>query len=209
MSRPYVVVVSSEKGGVGKTTLATNLAIYLKALHEDLPVTLCSFDNHFSVDQMFRINKRTNGKGDVVSLFNGGRPDHLVETGEFGVQFIPSNNDLASTHQNLDGPDILARKLSESDLSGILIIDTRPVLDIFTQNALFCADRVIVPVKDAPSLENCKHLYHFFDDHGLGTGQKFDEAFFLHRKIRQQQVMVDDNEVRFLRGLARFDNMTL
>ena len=49
----------------------------------------------------------------------------------------------------------------------------------------------------------------FVDDHGLGTGQKFDEAFFLHRKIRQQQVMVDDNEVRFLRRLARFDNMTL
>jgi len=53
MSAPYIVTISSEKGGVGKTTLATNLAIYLKALHEDLPVTLLSFDNHFSVDQMF------------------------------------------------------------------------------------------------------------------------------------------------------------
>ncbi|MCK4508224.1 MAG: P-loop NTPase, partial [Desulfuromonadales bacterium] len=52
MSAPYIVTISSEKGGVGKTTLATNLAIYLKALHEDLPVTLLSFDNHFSVDQM-------------------------------------------------------------------------------------------------------------------------------------------------------------
>ncbi len=46
MSTPYIVTISSEKGGVGKTTLATNLAIYLKALHEDLPVTLLSFDNH-------------------------------------------------------------------------------------------------------------------------------------------------------------------
>ena len=57
MPTPYIVTISSEKGGVGKTTLATNLAIYLKALHEELPVTLLSFDNHFSVDQMFSINR--------------------------------------------------------------------------------------------------------------------------------------------------------
>ena len=49
MSRPFVVTVASEKGGVGKTTIATNLAVYLKALHEDLPVTIASFDNHFSI----------------------------------------------------------------------------------------------------------------------------------------------------------------
>jgi len=47
-SYPYTITISSEKGGVGKTTLATNLAIYLKAIREDLPVTLFSFDNHFN-----------------------------------------------------------------------------------------------------------------------------------------------------------------
>jgi len=49
----------------------------------------------------------------------------------------------------------------------VLIIDTRPDLDILTRNALFAADRVIVPVKDAPSLENCRHLHEFFDRCGL------------------------------------------
>jgi len=169
MSRPYVVVVSSEKGGVGKTTLATNLAIYLKAVQEDLPVTLCSFDNHFSVDRMFRI-RGGRPRGDVRALFSGTVPEEVVETGEFGVQFIPSDAALSTLRDELTATDSLARSLAASNLGGVLIIDTRPDLDIFTRNALFCADRVIVPVKDAPSLENCKYLYDFFDRYQLGRG---------------------------------------
>ncbi len=166
MSAPYIVTISSEKGGVGKTTLATNLAIYLKALHEDLPVTLLSFDNHFSVDQMFRINRQPQ-RGDVTGLFTGSNPDDLIETGEYGVQYIPSSKQLHALRRELDDPTALARALAKSSLGGIIIIDTRPDLDIFTQSALYAADRVIVPVKDAPSMDNCRHIYEFFDEHGI------------------------------------------
>ncbi len=166
MSAPYIVTISSEKGGVGKTTLATNIAIYLKALHEDLPVTLLSFDNHFSVDQMFRINRKPS-QGDVSELFTGANPDNLVETGEYGVQFIPSSKQLHILRRELDDPTALAKALAKSTLGGLVIIDTRPDLDIFTQSALYAADRVIVPVKDAPSMDNCRHIYEFFDSYGL------------------------------------------
>ncbi len=166
MSAPYIVTISSEKGGVGKTTLATNLAIYLKALHEDLPVTLLSFDNHFSVDQMFRISRQP-AKGDVSGLFYGSNPDALIEIGEYGVQFIPSSNQLNVLRHELKDPAVLAKALTQASFGGIVIIDTRPDLDIFTQNALYAADRAIVPVKDAPSMENCRHIYDFFDTHGL------------------------------------------
>jgi len=164
--QPYVVTIASEKGGVGKTTLATNLAIYLKALDENLPVTLLSFDNHFSVDRMFRIGKRV-PSGDVYQLLQGANPEQLLELGEFGVQFIPSSHRLTELRETLSDPATLAEVLAESSLDGMLLIDTRPDLDVFTGNALFAADRVLVPVKDTPSLENSGHLYAFFDQHRL------------------------------------------
>jgi cellulose biosynthesis protein BcsQ len=169
MHHPYVVTVSSEKGGVGKTTLATNLAIYLKALHEDLPVTLFSFDNHFSVDRMFRIGSGQ-ARGTVADLFSGGKVDDLVETGQYGVQFIASCRELEALGRGIEDVSRLAGTLGTAGLQGMIIIDTRPSLDIFTRNAIYAADRVIIPVKDAPSLENCRHIYDFCEKQGISKG---------------------------------------
>ncbi|MEJ2698664.1 MAG: ParA family protein [Desulfuromonadales bacterium] len=150
---PFVVTGASEKGGVGKTTIATTLAVYLKALREDLPVTIASFDNHFSVDNMFALGPRP--ERSVADLVAGVPACRLAALGEYGVQYIPSDRNLVPA----DG-DVyrLRHDLSSSALPGILVFDTRPVLDLMTRNALLAADLVLVPVKDRPSLVNAASL---------------------------------------------------
>ena len=45
------------------------------------------------------------------------------------------------------------------------------------------------------------------EDDGVGTGQELDKTLLLHRKIRQQEVVVHDDEVGFLRCTACFDHV--
>jgi chromosome partitioning protein len=163
---PYLVTISSEKGGVGKTTLATNLAIFLKALNENLPVSILSFDNHFTVDRMFEI-KGQPLKGDVADFLHGTPGGELLHTGQYGVSYIPSSKALNDLKHSVKGPLMLASFLATAQIPGVLIIDTRPDLDILTQNALFAADRVIIPVKDMASLENCRNIFELFEKKGF------------------------------------------
>ena len=149
----FIVTFASEKGGVGKTTIATNLAVYLKALYEDLPVTIVSFDNHFTVDRMFAIVPPSMHA--VGGLFANHSANELSVLGQYGVQFIPSERHLRTPPHP---PCWLTNRIHDAAFEGVLILDTKPVLDWFTEAALLSSDLVISPVKDRSALINIATL---------------------------------------------------
>jgi len=89
-----VITVVSNKGGVGKTTVATNLAITLRALHENLPIWLVTLDDQSVVERMFRIGDRGQSVRTLRDAFVQRSFDGCAELGEFGVHFVPAASDL-------------------------------------------------------------------------------------------------------------------
>jgi chromosome partitioning protein len=149
----FVITFASEKGGVGKTTIATNLAIYLKALYEELPVTIASFDNHFTLDHMLSFGPSPSH--DITDLLANRLASELAVLGEYGVQYIPSTKRLSPPPHS---PCWLKERISTSKFEGILILDTKPVLNWFTEAALLASDLVISPIKDRAALTNVSTL---------------------------------------------------
>ena len=166
-----MVTVSSNKGGVGKTTLAANLAVYLRALREDLPVLLFGLDDQHTLDRMFSLRPPQPGDGNLKHGWAERSFDRVIQLGEYGVHFVPSPVNIALLKARAENPRTLRSILARTDWPGIVIIDTKGDLEALTVNAFHAADRILIPVSDWASLEEAAKSLHLLEKSGLGTDQ--------------------------------------
>lgn len=163
--RYRVITVANNKGGVGKTTVALNLAVYLRALREDWPLLLISLDDQDVLDRALALGGRRLPV-DILRAAEDRRLDRSIRLGQFGIQYVPAARDLealAAAWPGAEGLDVLLR---DSGFEGLVIVDTKSDLGLVTRSALVASDRVVVPVKDLGSLREAERLFALFAEWG-------------------------------------------
>jgi cellulose biosynthesis protein BcsQ len=181
-----VVAVSSNKGGVGKTTLATNLAVYARALREDLPVLVVGLDDQRTIDRMFGLRAPQTGESNLKHAWAERNLAGAIQLGEYGVHFVPSPSDVSRLKARAEDPRALARILRASEWPGLLILDTKSDLEALTQNAWHAADRILVPVADRASLEEAGKIFRGLERAGLDPSRARVVFTLVDRRTRDE-----------------------
>ena len=142
-----IYAIANQKGGVGKTTTAVNLAACLaEAGERTLVVDLDPQANATS-----GLGERANGTSSVDLLDGAELTEIVIHTRFENLDLVPAKGDLAGAAVELDrlGADsYLARALAPArDAYSFVFLDCPPSLGPLTVNGLAAADRVLVPVQ--------------------------------------------------------------
>ena len=144
-----IIAVVNQKGGVGKTTTAVNLAAALT--ERGLRVLVCDFDPQANATSGLGVDKRKAKHTSYHMLIGQSTPQPAVVHTQY-ADVIPSSADLAGAGVELIGMDHRERQLRE-DLNALreaydlILIDCPPSLEMLTLNGLVAADGILIPVQ--------------------------------------------------------------
>lgn len=154
MTQPRVLAIANQKGGVGKTTTAINLATALAAVGEKVAILDLDPQGNASTGLGLASADRAVSTYDVI-MGEARLADAMRETGIPGLSIAPAGVDLAGAEAELLGAD--RRHFRLSDAIGefmaagpaltYILIDCPPSLSMLTINALAASNAVIIPLQ--------------------------------------------------------------
>jgi chromosome partitioning protein len=146
-----VIAVANQKGGVGKTTTAVNLAACLAAAEH--PTLLIDCDSQGNATAAIGLPKDPSRRTIYHTLILGEPFDRIVQKSQVeGLDVLPADKNLVGAEVelvNLDNREYKLQSLLQPlrEKYKFIVLDCPPALGLLTLNALVAADSVLVPIQ--------------------------------------------------------------